>query len=459
MSGEPRRVRVAVVGAGYTGLVAAYRLACRGHEVELLERGHDAGGLAGDFRMHGACVEKSYHVVVPTDDYLVALIEELGLGSRLAWPHSRVCFFHGSRIYPFNGPVDLLRFSPLPVLDRLRVGLTIAVLQRTKRTWRKFDRVTAATWMRRHAGDAAYEVMWAPLLRGKFDRFHDRVSMQWLWGRIKQRVDIRRPGVGGETLGVLAGGYHVLTQELLRRLADAGVVTRYGTEVQELRWDPASRKVRAALGQGAGATGSASYDKVVVTGPSPVFARMIEGASEATPDQLALLRAVPYLGAVSLVFSSTQVISDYFWHNISAPAWPFLVFINLTCLRDPAEFGGRQIYYIASYVDHDDPMFGEPEDALVGRWFDALARMFPAFDRSRVEERALFRMRYAQHVVEPGYAQRIPPYRSAVPGVYLANFSQIYPQDRGTNFSIREGDRIARLVDDDVATGGWPARR
>ena len=59
--------------------------------------------------------------------------------------------------------------------------------------------------------------------------------------------------------------------------------------------------------------------------------------------------------------------------------------------------------------------------------------MFPDFDRDSVLEKKVFRFKDAQHIVDLGYEDKIPEYQTPCPEVYLCNFSQIYPMDRGTN--------------------------
>jgi protoporphyrinogen oxidase len=160
----------------------------------------------------------------------------------------------------------------------------------------------------------------------------------------------------------------------------------------------------------------------------------------------ARLRSIEYLGAACLIFTSDQSLGDFYWVNVNAPDAPFLVFIQHTNLVDKQSYRGKNVYYIGAYLAPDGNTFALPDEALAKKWFEYLTKMFPRFDVRRVEEKFVFRFRAAQHIVDTGYEEKIPDYQTPLAGVFLANFSQIFPEDRGTNFAVREGEKIAALV-------------
>jgi protoporphyrinogen oxidase len=176
-----------------------------------------------------------------------------------------------------------------------------------------------------------------------------------------------------------------------------------------------------------------------------VFARLLP-AQESFNDYAAKLRSIEYLGAACLVFTSDQDLGDCYWVNVNEPGAPFLVFLNHTRLVDKSFYGGKGVYYIGAYLAPGGKTFSLPDDELMNNWFDYLPKLFPEFDARRVEEKHLFRFRAAQHIVDTDYEAKIPAYQTPLPGVFLANFSQIFPEDRGTNFAVREGEKIAALV-------------
>ena len=221
--------RIAVIGGGITGLTAALRLAQQGHQVTLWERGERLGGQANAFPVAGTAIERFYHHLFQSDREIVALAEEIGIGDRLVWLPSNVGYFADGRIWPLNGALDLLRLGFLPIHDRIRVGLVTAYLQRV-RDWKRFETVTAASWLRRALGSRAYDRTFGAQLRAKFGRYHDQVAMVWFWGKIWLRTTSRRSPLEGERLGYFQGSFNVLIDALAAppRAAGAELVTGDG---------------------------------------------------------------------------------------------------------------------------------------------------------------------------------------------------------------------------------------
>jgi protoporphyrinogen oxidase len=154
-----------------------------------------------------------------------------------------------------------------------------------------------------------------------------------------------------------------------------------------------------------------------------------------------------------LIFTSDQDLGQFYWVNVNEPGAPFLVCIQQTRLVDPSLYGGRHVYYIGAYLPVAGKMYSLMDDELTRLWFGYLPRMYPQFDPARVGEKHIFRFRAAQHIVDRKYDEKIPDYRTPLPGVYLANFSQIFPEDRGINFAVVEGEKIATLVKRDLSAG------
>ena len=191
---------------------------------------------------------------------------------------------------------------------------------------------------------------------------------------------------------------------------------------------------------------SETYDVCIATTPSHVFAKLVANSKIVKPAYLKKLNSINYLGARLLIFSSTQEISTYYWHNINDLELPFLVFIHHTMLIDKQCYGGKYIYYIATYVPHDHELFTCDDSKLEKAWFPALKQIFPKFDAKQIHEKHFFRFANAQHIVDADYRSRIPAYKTPLTNVYLTNFSQVYPEDRGTNYAVREGEKIAELI-------------
>lgn len=439
MTSDNNTRNIAVIGGGYTGLVAAYELAKAGHNVTVFERGQTLGGLAGDFKIAGSPLEKAYHHLFKTDTDIIGLAQELGIGEKLEWHDSSVAIYYGDHLYPFVTPIDLIKFKPLSFFNRIRAGLVVFYLQKTK-NWQQFEKVSAYAWMRKWAGKQVCDVIWEPLLKGKFDTYYDKVSMAWLWARIHIRANSKEKGDSGEKLGYFNGGFEVFTEALVQKLKEHNVTIRTGVMIEKLDNDSEQHPRVVIDGK------PEVFDQIISTTPSGVFGHLVAGSEHVTPEYLEQLQSINYLGAALLIFSSDQDISPYYWHNINDMSLPFLVFINHTKLVDKSRYNGKNVYYIGAYLPHDHELFTTSEDDLKKLWFDSLQKIFPDFDRSKIDETHVFKFKNAQHIVDEGYAAKIPAYKTPVPHIFLSNFSQIYPEDRGTNYAVREGKKIAKLA-------------
>jgi protoporphyrinogen oxidase len=429
--------KIVIVGGGFTGLTAAYDLArSPGRpDITLLDAGEALGGLAAGFSVCGTSLEKSYHYLLLGDADILALARELGLDGDVMYRTGSVGIYDGDRLHPFSTPIDLLRFPPLRFADRLRLGQAMWRLQRM-RDWSPLASQTAREWLTRACGPAAMRAVWDPLLHGKFDRHAGEVSMAWLWARIHTRANSR---VGArEQLAYPRGGFVRMVQRIEEEFARAGVRVRTGERVQHLEMTP-QRRLRLVNGE------ALAFDRCLFTGPSDAFARLLPETPELDGFRRQL-QSIAYLGAICVVLVTDQPLGRHHWVNVHDAAAPFLVFINHTALVGTEHYQGRYVYYLGCYRPHDSPWFGKDDAALLDEWLAYLGRMFPAFDPARLQERHVFRFRNAQHVVDCDYERKIPGFRTPLPGVYLANFSQIFPYDRGTNFAVRDGRRIAAMM-------------
>ncbi len=437
------RRRIAILGGGYTGLAAAYDLSGR-HEVTLYERGASLGGLAGDFSLHGGSLERAYHHLFRSDKDIIQLVDELGIEQQLRWLPASMAVYRDGAFFPFSGAVDLLRFPPLSLPARLRLGFAMWRLSRTTQ-WRPFAEKTAYAWLLENAGEDAVSVLWEPLLKAKFHDAYRSISMAWLWARIHIRARSRASLLGQERLGYFNGGFATLTGALEESIRLHGAHVRTSTNVRLLR--------RAKDGRIEVETPEdrCAYDQVLVTAPSPIFAHMLPKEDSAMEKYKDALGSTRYLAAMTCIFSSTQRLTDAYWTNIVQEDNPFLVIVHHTALVGAEEFDGRYIYYLGQYLPETHPDFVDEEGAVIKRWLDALGRMVPDFRRECIQELRLFKFRYAQHVVTTGYTTAIVGNQTPWPGLYLANFSQTFPEDRGTNFAIRDGRAVAALMERQTA--------
>jgi len=443
-------MRVAVVGGGVAGLAAAHRLLGKGHQVSLFEAGPELGGLVRTFDVGGGRLESFYHHLFRSDTTIVRLIDDLGMSDRLAWRDSKVGFFQGGRVYDFVTPLDLLRFRALPVLDRVRLGLMAVRLRRQER-WDQFETVTAHDWIVRNVSPRVFDVVWGPLLRGKFGEAGDEVSMAWLWSKIHLRFASRRGGpMQKEQLGYLLGSFGAYIDELGRRLREGGADVRVGTPVQEVTVEE-GRASGLLLASGE----RVAADAIVAAMASHVFERLVPALPD---DYRSKLTSVRWQWALCMVLALRQSLSPIYWLNVAEPGMPFIAVIEHTNFIEREQYGGQHVLYISNYLRPDHPYFDLSEEQLWELFLPALQRINSRFASDWVRERWLFKGPYAQPIVTTGYRSLIPDHRTPIRGLYLATMNQIYPEDRGQNYSIMMGERVAEMAMEDMEGGALTPR-
>jgi protoporphyrinogen oxidase len=437
-----------VLGGGIAGLTAAYRLSRRGCDVILWERASRLGGQAAAFPIAGTALEYFYHHLFMSDRDIVNLMEELGIGHHLMWLPSRVGFYAGGRIYPLTSATDLLRLRAIPLLDRLRIGITTLYLQKT-RDWRKFESVTAADWLRRAVGCRAFDRVWGSQLRAKFGPRHDQVAMTWFWNKVYLRTQSRRSPLETEHLGYIRGSFNVLIDRLAEAIREQGGTLEAGVPIEAIERRGDCWVARTERGD------EEQVDAIVATVPSPVLLRLFPGLP---PEYREKLTGAVYQAAVTVLLQSSRALSDIYWLNIGDPSVPFTGIIEHTNFIGPEEYQGSHLIYVSKYVDQDHPYLTMPDGDVFAEYLSHLHRINPDFDRSWVERYWVLRERAAQPIIGLNYSARIPDHRTPLPGLYLANTAQIYPEDRGTNYSVRIGNVVAELVMRDLRAAPVPDR-
>jgi protoporphyrinogen oxidase len=430
-------VRVAVIGAGVCGLVAAYRIAAAGHDVDVFERWPGLGGQAATIDVGGGhLLERYYHHLFTTDRHIAALYDELGL--EIEWRPSSVAMFAHGRQWPFTTPLDLLRFGPLSPVDRVRMGVAVLALQRRgDRT--AFEETTARAWIERWMGTGPWREVWGPMLRGKFGARADEIAMVWLWNKLRLR---RGEDSREEKLGYPTGSWEPLFVALRAEIEVHG--GRVLIDRPAARIEPDLNVTFGAPGSFRAGhdprrfepAGSERYDRVLATVPNDVFA------------QLTGLPAPPieYFAALCLLLELDRPFSDFYWTNVADRDLPFVGLIEHTNFVEPERYGGRRFLYVANYLEHGHELLGLDAEAVIERYLPGLRAVNPAFDPAWVRNAWLHREPAAQPIVTVGYARRIPPLRTPIDGLVLANTTQVYPEDRGTNYAVRLGEEAAEAI-------------
>ena len=434
-NGKPDgKPQIAVIGGGFCGLAAAYELGRRGARAIVLERDDDIGGLAGSFKAGGTRLEKFYHHWFTNDAHIIGLIEELGKSDQIIVRPTRTGAYYAHQFFRLSTPGDLLGFSPLPFRDRLRLG-ALTLRARWVRDWRRLEDRSAADWLREMSGERAYRVVWEPLLRGKFGDLAEEVAAVWIWNKLKLRGGSRGKG-GAERLAYYRGGFAALAETLAATIRAQGGAIRTGVPATGLRVeDGRVTGVRTP-------DETLPADAVIATPALPIIAELTRDS--APEDYGRTLRRVRYLANVCVVLELDRSLSDIYWLNVNDPGFPFVAVIEHTNFEPASSYAGRRIVYLSRYLPETDPFYQLSDQETVAFTLKHLRRMFPALTDEWVLAAHVWRAPYAQPVVTRGYRQSLPAAQGPLKNLRLATMAQIYPEDRGTNYAVRQGREAAR---------------
>jgi protoporphyrinogen oxidase len=432
--------QVVIVGGGFTGLAAGYELAKAGVPVTILEAEPEIGGLASAFEVGGERLERFYHHWFTSDLDVMDLVQELGLSSQVEVHPSSTGVYFANSFFRLSTPWDLLNFSPLGLLDRIRLGM-LALRARRVTDWLELEDKTAEQWLRELGGANVYRVVWEPLLKGKFGPYADSISAVWFWNKLKLRGGSRGRS-GEERLAYFRGGFVRLAEALAERIESLGgriqTNARVASVVPNEGGDPsASWRVNSSLG-------AIQATRVIATPALPLIADMVREWAHA--EYLAKLEGINYLANICLVLELKRPLSSTYWLNVNDPSFPFVGVVEHTNLEPARFYGGRHVVYLSKYLPHTDPLYSLDADGLLAYALPYLKRMFPELCSEMVLAHHLWRARWSQPVVQRRYGALIPDEDGPRPGFHVCSMAQIYPQDRGTNYAIRNGRSIARRL-------------
>jgi protoporphyrinogen oxidase len=426
--------QIAILGAGFGGMSAAYDLIRQGHQVTIYEASAQVGGLAGGFKEPNWdwSVEQYYHHWFASDRHILGLIDELGLRDQVLFPRPYTVMYYQRRFYPFDSILKAILFPGLGWgVNKARFGL-VGLFLRLTNNWKTLEQHTVDAWMRRWAGDHVYELMWEPLMIGKFgERYARQVNMAWMWARLKARTT---------RLGTFQGGFQAFADRFAGALQELGVTFKFSSPVSQILSAPASGiELFTPEGQ-------LHFDQCLVTTSPNLLARL---APALPPAYLQGLLDLKSMGAVVMTLSLKHQLSEqgYYWYNLPKSAgFPFLALVEHTNFVSPDHFSGDHIVYCGDYLETDHEYFKLSQEELLQRFLPAISRFNPKFKPGWVNKTWLYRTNYAQPVPLLNHSRNIPEIQTPIPGLYFASMSQVYPWDRGTNFAVEIGRKAARLM-------------
>lgn len=421
------------------GMTLALRLSQRGHEVILLEAAPRVGGLASAWRIGNTIWDRFYHVILYTDTYLRRFLEELGLEKDIQWKTTKTGFYVDGQFHSLSNVWEFLRFPPLGLKDKLRLGMTIWKASRMT-DGEVLDRVPVSDWLQQQSGGKTYDKIWRPLLQAKLGSLYPEVSAAFIWSIIQRMYAARRTGMKREMFGFVPGGYARICDALVDYLDDWDISLYLGARVESIRKQGKAFRIDCSDGT------SVACDHVIVTTPCPLAAQM---CPDLTSDEREHLGSVRYLGVVCASFLLRTRLPDCYITNIADSRVPYTAVINMSALIGPVSSENLQLVYLPQYVAADDAIFDVSDREIEKRLLEGLRLMFPQFSIEAVAACRIARARYVQAIPVIGYRNRVPSMVTSVPGLYLVNSSQIIDGTLNVNETIHLAESaVKRLTAD-----------
>ncbi len=419
---------IAIVGAGFLGLTLALRFAKAGARVTVFESADEIGGLAGAWKIGDVVWDKHYHVTLLSDSHTRRIVEEIGLGDEFEWVETKTGFFTDGKLVSMSNTLEFLKFPPLGLIGKLRLGGTIFYASRVN-DWRSLERVTVEDWLTKLSGRATFEKIWRPLLRAKLGEAYRETSAAFIWATIQRMYAARRSGLKKEMFGYVRGGYARVLGKFAEVLRDLGVDIRLGAQIGSIaRSDGGRWRI----------DGDGDFDKVVLTCPANVASALVPQLSE---EERSRLNGVRYQGIVCASMLSKRSLSPYYVTNIIDET-PFTGIIEMSALVGKSEIGGNALIYLPKYVAPDDALFGRSDDEIRENFLAALERMYPHFDRSDVVDFKVSRVRRVFPLPVVNYSESMPSIETSLEDLYVLNSAQITNGTLNVNETIQLAEKF-----------------
>ncbi len=427
---------IVVIGAGFTGIAAAWQLSKAGHKVTLLEYSHQPGGLAAGFKADGWewPLEYHYHHIFASDKAMLGLVADMGLESLVTMSETKSMVLYQEKRYQLDSPLSLLQLPILSVPSRLRLAASLAYL-RFNPQWQNLEKVTAQEWLRRNAGQEAWQKIWQPLFMGKFGDYSDQVNAAWFWARIQART---------KQLGYFKGGFLALAEAMVDVLQQAGVEVIFSATVKSIQKKGKDLNIAYAFNN---KSKNLSSSKVLVAAPSPVLVKLVPDLPQTFLKKLTQLKG---LGAATLILELEKpFFSDKtYWLNINE-AWPLLAVVEHTHFVDPKHYGGKHLVYVGKYLEPTSEMYQLDAKQLLKKYTPYLSQLSPQFEKN-LSRMWLFKTPFAQPIALINQSEQLPPQEIWPGKLFWSSMQHVYPWDRGTNFAVEAGIHIAKKMNSPI---------
>jgi protoporphyrinogen oxidase len=428
--------KIAIIGSGFLGLTLALRLAEAGKNVTVFESANEIGGLASVWNLGDVVWDKHYHVTLLSDLRLRKILAEIGLENELEWRETKTGFYTDGKLVSMSNTLEFLRFPPLDLISKFRLGGTIFYASRIN-DWKKLEQILVADWLEKLSGGKTFQKIWLPLLRAKLGESYKETSAAFIWATIQRMYAARKSGLKKEMFGYVRGGYARVLEKLGEHLREKGVEIRLNSRVEKIEkkseggvliYQEDNCKTVDSL-----QLTVESFDSVFVTAPANAAAKICPQLTETEKERLNRIR---YQGIVCASVLMKNSLSPFYVTNITDDA-PFTAVIEMSALVDKSEFGGNSLVYLPKYVAPDDVMFEKTDDEIKETFLAALEKMYAHFRRADVLEFKISRVRQVFALSTLNYSANLPSMKTSLENVFIVNSAQI------TNGTLNVNETVA----------------
>ncbi len=412
---DNRKKHWGVIGGGVLGMQVANELVKKGHKVTLMEAGEQLGGLTSVWKLGSVTWDKYYHVILLSDTTLRNLLAELGLQDELTWVETKTGFYTDRRLYSMSNSIEFLKFPPLSLLDKFRLGFTIFYASKVK-NWRRLEGILVGDWLRKLSGKNTFEKIWLPLLRAKLGENYQHTSAAFIWATIQRMYAARKTGLKKEMFGYVDGGYARILNRFTEHLLEKGVEVKTNYRAKRVASMDSGQVVVENQSEEASV-----FDEVILTVPSAISSRICEGLSE---EERLKQQNIEYLGVICASVLLKKSISPFYVTNVTDQT-PFTGIIEMTNMVDPAHFGGNSLIYLPKYLKKSDPIYQLNDEEIKQMFWPALHNMYDHIDEDDLVDFQVARAPNVFALSTIDYSQKLPPVSTSAPGVHVLNSAHI----------------------------------
>ena len=432
----PESKNVSIVGGGMLGMAISMHLAKMGFNVDLYEASGEPGGLAKGWKIGNTTWDRFYHVILMSDSYTRKMLQEIGLEDQLNWVETKTGFYTDGKLYSMSNTLEFLKFPPLGLIDKFRLGLTIFIASKIK-NWKKLENIYVKDWLTKWSGKNTFNKIWLPLLKAKLGDNYARTSAAFIWATIQRMYAARKSGLKKEMFGYVNGGYSTIINQFEKKLNELGVKIHYSHKIETIKKSGRGIQLKFQNGD------EVHSEKVLLTIPS-TFISLI--CPELTEKENKKLKSVQYIGVVCASVLLKRPVSPYYVTNITDTWVPFTGVIEMSALVDKKFFNGNSLIYLPKYVEPDNPIFNKEEKELNEFFKKAFLKMYSELNEKDIITIKIAKARNVFTLSTINYSEKIAEMKTSVPGLFITNSSHITNGTLNINETLQLGERVIKEI-------------